>query len=134
MKLVFADAFYFIALLNQNDRHHSWAVGVASDLRFRFVTTHWILVEVADALSSPAARGRSERFVREIFDNPAVEVVSDPLHWFQAGLDLFANRNDKSWPLTDCISFSVMQSRGIREALTGDRHFEQAGFTRLLEE
>ena len=132
MRVVFADAFYFIALLNQDDQHHSWAVDIASDLRFRFVTTHWILLEVADALSSPAARTRSTRFVREAFHNHAIEVVSEPLAWFEVGLNLFSSRKDKSWSLTDCISFSVMQARGIREALTGDRHFEQAGFIRLL--
>ena len=36
------------------------------------------------------------------------------------------------WSLTDCISFIVMQERNISEALTTDRHFEQAGFIRLL--
>jgi len=41
-------------------------------------------------------------------------------------------RNDKDWSLTDCISFIVMEEHGITEALTGDRHFEQAGFRALL--
>jgi len=34
--------------------------------------------------------------------------------------------------LTDCISFVVMEESGITEALTGDHHFEQAGFVTLL--
>jgi predicted nucleic acid-binding protein len=34
--------------------------------------------------------------------------------------------------LTDCISFVVMEDEGISEALTGDKHFEQAGFKALL--
>jgi len=34
--------------------------------------------------------------------------------------------------LTDCISFVVMSEEHITEALTGDHHFEQAGFTALL--
>jgi uncharacterized protein len=45
---------------------------------------------------------------------------------------LYERRPDKSWSLTDCISFVVMQRDGISEALTGDHHFEQAGFVRLL--
>ena len=48
------------------------------------------------------------------------------------GLAIFAERQDKDWPLTDCISFVVMQEQGITEALTGDRHFEQAGFVAML--
>ena len=51
---------------------------------------------------------------------------------FQAGLDLYETRLDKDWGLTDCISFVVMQREGIVEAFTSDKHFEQAGFTRLL--
>lgn len=39
-----------------------------------------------------------------------------------------ANRPDKNWSLTDCITFVIMREAGLQEALTGDRHFEQAGF------
>jgi uncharacterized protein len=38
----------------------------------------------------------------------------------------------KEWGLSDGLSFVVMEMRGIREALTGDEHFEQAGFRALL--
>jgi hypothetical protein len=50
----------------------------------------------------------------------------------QCGLDLFADRPDKNWSLTDCVSFVVMHGEGLTEALTGDNHFEQAGFKALL--
>ena len=45
---------------------------------------------------------------------------------------MYRSRNDKAWSLTDCISFVVMEQEGLTEALTGDHHFEQAGFTALL--
>jgi len=48
------------------------------------------------------------------------------------GVALFANRPDKDWSLTDCISFVVMEEQGIGEAFTTDHHFQQAGFTALL--
>jgi predicted nucleic acid-binding protein len=48
---------------------------------------------------------------------------------FDDGLRLYSARADKAWPLTDCISFAAMQRAGITHALTGDRHFVQAGFT-----
>ena len=51
---------------------------------------------------------------------------------FEQGVEFYHRRPDKAWPLTDCISFVVMTDLGIREALTGDHHFEQAGFRALL--
>jgi predicted nucleic acid-binding protein len=45
---------------------------------------------------------------------------------------LFEQRRDKDWSLTDCLSFVSMRDEGITEVLTGDKHFEQAGFTALL--
>jgi predicted nucleic acid-binding protein len=51
---------------------------------------------------------------------------------FDRGVELYDARPDKHWSLTDCISFVAMQDHGISEALTGDRHFEQAGFVALM--
>jgi uncharacterized protein len=42
-------------------------------------------------------------------------------------------RPDKSYSLCDAVSFVLMHQRGLVEALTTDRHFEQAGFIRLLQ-
>ena len=39
---------------------------------------------------------------------------------------------DKKWTLTNCASFVIMRERKVTDALTGDRHFEQAGFAALL--
>ena len=55
--------------------------------------------------------------------NPNVEVVPLTAELAARGLDLYRARMDKEWGLTDCISFVVMQDRGIREALAADRHF-----------
>jgi len=57
-------------------------------------------------------------------------VFADSYYFF--GLNLFNSRSDKQWSLTDCISFVVMQEQGVTEALTANRHFEQAGFFSLL--
>lgn len=96
------------------------------------LTTSFVLIEVGDAMATNA-RNRAA-FVRlhgTLRNHPLVEVVSGD-NWLERGLDLYAQRPDKAWSLTDCISFVVMTEHGLVEALTGDHHFEQAGFRALL--
>jgi uncharacterized protein len=132
MNAVFADAFYFIALLNPADHHHVAAVAASEALKNSLVTTWWVLVEVADALSGPAARSRAGTLLRNIEADPQILVAPLENDTLARGLDLFERRADKFWSLTDCISFVVMTERGLTDALTGDHHFEQAGFRALL--
>jgi len=52
----------------------------------------------------------------------------------KGGFALYKPRQDKVWSLVDCISFVVMNDRGIYESLTLDQHFQQAGFIALMHE
>ena len=47
-------------------------------------------------------------------------------------LALYQSRTDKTWGLTNCISFVVMQQQNLTDAVTGDRHFVQAGLRTLM--
>ena len=69
----------------------------------------------------------------ELMENPNVEMVwvDEILH--REAMDLLLVRQDKTYSLCDAISFVLMRKKGIREALTTDKHFEQEGFTRLLQ-
>ncbi len=128
----FADAFYFLALLNSGDAAHAAAFHLANAGGMRMVTTAWVLCEVADAMAAPANRPLFLRLIEGFRTLGSVEVVAPDPDLFDRGLDLYARRPDKGWSLTDCISFVVMTDRGLTDALTGDHHFEQAGFRALL--
>ena len=132
MKTYFADTFYFLALLNSRDPHHSRVTNFNTSQRVRLVTTMWVLTEVADAMAEPPNRPLFLRLFERLQASPMVTIVPFSEEIFVAGLRLYREREDKGWPLTDCISFAVMLREGFLEALTGDRHFEQAGFVAML--
>jgi predicted nucleic acid-binding protein len=67
-----------------------------------------------------------------LIDDPNATIVAATHERFEEGIALCSYRMDKDWSLTDCISFIVMQNQGLTDALTADRHFEQAGFRALL--
>ena len=100
----------------------------------RLVTTDYILIEVADALSSPRDRPRFLALLDALAADPDATIIPADGDLFRRGIALFRARVDKDWPLTDCLSFVLMDDLGLTEALTGDRHFLQAGFRPLLSE
>ena len=132
MKRVFADSFYFFALVSNDDSRHKQAVTFTQQYVGQTITTGWVLTEVADGLSRPPWREAFLTLHVRLLLNPKVEIVPCSEQLFNAGLELYRQRSDKSWSLTDCVSFVVMEREGITEALTGDHHFEQAGFVALL--
>jgi hypothetical protein len=132
MRTVFADTYFFFALMNRRDEAYEAARAFAERFDGRLLTTTWVLTEVADGMADPLNRGAFVAFLAELQTDPQVEIVAAGQALWERGVALYAARQDKAWSLTDCISIVVMEERGIREALTGDHHFEQAGFGALL--
>jgi hypothetical protein len=132
MREVFSDTYYLLAMHNPADQAHARAVTATQALAGPVVTTEWVLTEVADALADPRDRAGGIAFLEDLRRESGWGVVPAAHSSFEAGWTLYRARPDKAWSLTDCISFATMKERGIKEALTGDRHFEQAGFTALL--
>lgn len=131
MNAVFADTFYFLALLNERDAAHANALGFVATSR-PLVTTAWVLTEVGDALAAPENRSAFLQLLETLQTSPDARILKPTPELFDRGVELFRQRMDKEWSLTDCISFAAMQDECITDALTGDRHFEQAGFRALL--
>jgi len=134
MNPVFADTFYFLALLNVKDAAHGRARQFSASQNAPLVTTAWVLTEVGDALARSTKRQGFLQLLDELERDADSLVVPASETLFRQGVRLYDERPDKQWSLTDCISFTVMQERGLTDALTADRHFEQAGFVALLKE
>jgi len=133
MSRVFADTFYFLAVLSRNDPAHDDALAFYGDPSLHLVTTDWILTEVADGTADPSMRHGFRRLFELLENDDHVKIIPASRELFRRGLELYFNRPDKEWSLTDCISFTVMNDEGLTDALTGDRHFKQAGFSMLLQ-
>jgi predicted nucleic acid-binding protein len=107
-------------------------MAIVSELQTDLVTTPWVLVEVADGLAGSPDRGKFDELLHFLRSHKHVTVAPLDQQVFDQGVELYTRRPDKDWSLTDCISFVVMREHGITDALTGDHHFEQAGFNILL--
>jgi predicted nucleic acid-binding protein len=130
MTPLFADTFYFQARLNLNDQHHARVLAWSQTHTGPLVTTDLVLVELANSLSA----SRFRPLVRDYFSllRRTATVLPANRARLEKALALFHQHDDKTWSLTDCLSFVVMNERGITAALTGDHHFVQAGFAAIF--
>ncbi len=135
MKTVFVDTGYWVAILNSDDGLHQIAVSVTTALSsFRMVTSEMVFTEVLNSFSKQGAflRQNAVALIEQSVRKPNIEVIPQTSDLFHRALKLYQQRPDQAWSLTDCASFCIMQQQNLVEALTHDRHFEQAGFVALL--
>ncbi len=134
MRAVFADTFYWIALSDLSDARYRDALAIEHTLAgAKIWTTEEVLSEFLTFFAADARwRARASRAVQSLLEAPDVYIIRQSHESFLSGLDLYANRLDKGYSLTDCISMQTMRREGLTEVLTNDRHFEQEGFRALF--
>ncbi len=132
---LFLDTAYALALSSPHDIFHERAIHLAEEVEaagVRLVTTRAVMMEIANAFSKLRRRRAGIELLDALEADPGLEIVPLSEQLYARAWQLFRERPDKEWGLTDCVSFVVMQDRGLTEALTGDEHFRQAGFQVLM--
>jgi len=127
------DTVFIQALLNHRDKYHLPARAFFPRVRAaaEVWVTEAILIEVGNALSA-FDRAAAAHFIAQCYHTPNLRVVSVDTPLLTRALQLYRERGDKAWGLTDCISFVVMEDQGLIDAVTADDHFRQAGYSALL--
>ncbi|MDP8236717.1 MAG: PIN domain-containing protein [Candidatus Erginobacter occultus] len=128
---VFIDTSGFYAILVKADDLHQHAVSVLRRMEKEeriFVTTDYVLDETATLIK---ARGHGY-LLRNFFDI-VFRSLACRIHWteqeqFKRTVVFMLAHQDRTWSFTDCLSFCLMKDQGLRQVLTKDRHFFQAGF------
>lgn len=130
---LFLDTAFIQALLNPRDDYHNQAKQLFP--RIRAASEVWIteaiFAEVGNALSAFNRNG-AVQFIQQCYRTDNIKIVSVDTELLMQALTLYQSRPDKTWGLTDCISFIIMQQQSLIDAVTGDRHFVQAGFRALM--
>ncbi len=107
-------------------------MGALQQSKTMLVTTEFVLLEVADALSASQLRSRTVAYIEWLRRWSQVHIILADHQLLLDGWRLYSQRPDKDWGLTDCTSFVIMTHEHIGSAFTSDRHFQQAGFVKLL--
>lgn len=131
MTPLFVDTGAWYALANRLDCHHKEAVAFLAATARPLLTTNYVAVETANLLNARAGHAAASTFLERLRESKLVTVHHVvPREELEAEA-FFRRHADKGWSLTDCSSFVVMGALGLREAFAFDRHFSQAGFSRV---
>jgi uncharacterized protein len=134
MKGLFVDTAGWVACADTADPAHNEA-GEARDAWLQsggvLVTTDYVADETLTLLRVRLGLATAEAWWQQVDSSPR-------LRWEYVGMAradkaraLFFRYRDKDFSFTDCTSFVIMRELRIREALTTDHHFVQAGFVTL---
>ena len=139
MNGLFIDTSGWAAFLVRSEPFHDKATFLLDQARRNqrpIVTTNYVLTELVALLTSPMRVPRREqvRILETLRFASWIHILHIDPEQDAASWRLLGSHHDKKWSLVDCASFIVMRERSIASALTNDRHFEQAGFIRLLKD
>ena len=128
MSSIFLDTGYLIALINKRDNLHEVAVKASGKFHGPFLTSQLIFIEIANSLCLPAQRSLAINIIRKIQDDALTTIVPCSSDRFNKAFEFYKKRSDKTWGMIDCFSFIVMDEFGVKQVLTFDEHFRQAGY------
>ena len=131
MDSIFLDTGYIIALEASDDQNHKaslqhWSF-FSKNLPILF-TTSYIFDETVTFFNNRGHHQKSVEIGTNLLKSPSIRFIDVDQALFQEGWIYFKKHSDKTYSLTDCISFVLMKRLAIKTALTFDNHFMQAGF------
>lgn len=131
MESLFLDTSYLLALELADDGNHGAAVKYWSEIVANLpplITTSYVFSEVVTFFNSRGLHDKAVKLGLSLLRSQFVNIIHVDEAIFHQGWIYFQQHRDKKYSLTDCISFLLMQKNSITNALTFDKHFEQAGF------
>jgi predicted nucleic acid-binding protein len=130
---VFVDSSVYLALLDQDDEHHSQTTQLLHQLaheRYRQFTTNVLLIESHALILSVLGRAQAAQFLTDMQESNTVILRVRAADEARAQQILF-QYDDKDFSFADAISFAVMERLDIHLAFTFDRDFAQYGLAVL---
>ncbi len=131
---VFVDTWGWLVLEDRKHPDHTRVLDLrrhAVEAGFVWITTDYVLDETITRLFARRPFDEAERFCAGLFEARRGGVLRvepvDPSR-FEAAWRLRVRYRDKpEISFTDLTTFAVMRELRVREVITGDAHFQQAG-------
>lgn len=121
---------WYPIMVRRHPQHQELASELEARVRkgARVVTTNLVVAETHALVLHRAGRANALKFVQLVRQPPNLVVASTPQLEGEAIGQWLERFDDQDFSFADAVSFAVMSARGIKDALTLDRHYQVAGF------
>ena len=131
MRRFFVDTSGWYDLLYSGSPWHMEIVQLMRGPGAAFVTSTYVLDELVALLVKRSDHATAARAGSHVRSAAEVRVEHPDVTEELRAWTLFLERPDKSYTLTDCLSFVMMRRLKIETAIATDEHFRQEGFVVL---
>ena len=131
MDRVFVDTSAWYEFADRRGAAHEVISELIDEHRGRMITSTFVLAELTALVMVRFDHHLAVAVGESIRGHPTWSFSTPESAEEEAAWDLFRARPDKSYSLTDCLSFVIMRRHGLDTALTSDEHFKQEGFRTL---
>ena len=131
MKRIFVDTAGWMSMADRNDRLHKKTVQVRDGWLRRggiLVTSDYVMDETLTLSRIRLGIDAAEKWWGQVSESPRLKMEWINGERAEKARGWFFRWRDKTFSFTDCTSFVVMRELRLKKALTGDRHFVEAGF------
>lgn len=118
---VLIDSDVFVGLLHIPDAHHRRVKKIFAKMEKKnisFVTTSYVVMEVATVLSHKSGQNIARKFLSIIGEIPVIHISKD---LYELGLDIFSGQTRKGSSVVDCTNVAVMKQLGIKQIFSFDK-------------
>lgn len=129
---MFLDTSGLLCYIDGRDARHHDAVTLFHAASTRLTHSYVLAEFIPLCMTRNMPRQTTLEFAAQLLDSAAVTVVWVDIVLHRAALEYLEQRFDKTYSLCDAVSFLLLKQWELTEALSTDRHFDQAGFRRLL--
>lgn len=126
--MIFVDTSFFFALLSENDPDHKRVREVfdaieTPQLVKLLLTSNHVVFETIRLTRRKVGHSEAVSMGELLYSEKMAQI-----HWAtkdeeKAAFDYLVKHHDQNYSMVDCLSFVVMERKGIREALTVDSDF-----------
>jgi len=131
----FADTSVLYAAVDARDAYHPDAASLLRRLALAgrmIVTSDYVVAETLNLAVARRGRIVADRLLQLLDTSSGLRIEWIGAEHFEAARAFFRTHADHDYSFTDCTSFVLMDRLRIRDALTSDHHFVEAGFRMLL--